>query len=88
MESTTAPLAYRKSLSVAAIFGIIFGVIALSPISMLPVPFIGLLLSVIGLIETDPTYGKRGRYITITGITLNSLAILWFISYTTDNFGF
>ncbi len=88
MESTTAPLADRKSLSVTAIFGIIFGVIAFSPISVLPVPFIGLLLSIIGLVETGLKYGKQGRYIAFTGIILNSLAILWFISYSTDNFGF
>ena len=87
MESMSAPIEYRKSFSVTAIFGIIFGVIAFSPLSMLPVPFIGLLLSIIGLIETGPTYGKRGRNITLTGITLNSLAVLWLISYSTDNFG-
>ena len=88
MESTTAPLANRKSLSVTAIIGIMFGVIAFSPISVLPVPFIGLLLSIIGLFETGLKYGKRGRYIAITGIILNAIAIFWFISYITDNFGY
>ena len=88
MESTIAPLANRKSLSATAIIGIVFGVIAFSPISVLPVPFIGLLLSIIGLFETGLKYGKRGRYIAITGIILNAIAILWFISYITDNFGY
>ena len=88
MESTTAPLANRKSLSETAMIGIIFGVIAFSPISVLPVPFIGLLLSSIGLVETGLKYGKRGRYIAFTGMLLNAIAILWYIAYITDNFGF
>ncbi len=88
MESSSATLAYKKSLSVTAIFGIIFGVIAFSPISVLPLPFIGLLLSIIGLVETGSKYSKRGRYMAFTGIILNAIAILWFISYSTDNFGF
>lgn len=87
MESTSAPHAYRKSFSVSAIIGIIFGMIALSPLSMLPVPFIGLLLSIIGIKETGSEYENQGRYLAITGVILNAIAILWFISYSTDNFG-
>ncbi len=88
MESTTAPLADRKSLSITALIGSIFGVMAFSPLSMLPLPFIGLLLSIVGLIETGPKRGKQGRYIAFAGIILNAIAILWFISYSTNNFGF
>lgn len=88
MENSSTPLALRKSHSTTAIIGIVFGVIAFSPISVLPVPFIGLLLSIIGLFETGFKYGKRGRYIAITGIILNAIAILWYISYITDNFGY
>jgi len=88
MESLSATLAYRKSLSVTTLIGLIFGLISFSPLSVLPLPFIGLLLCIVGLIETGQRYGKRGRGMTVAGLVLNSLAILWFISYSTDNFGF
>ena len=88
MESTTAQLALRKSLSITALIGFIFGVTAFSPLSVLPLPFVGLLLSIIGVNETGLKYAKQGRYLAITGIILNAIAILWFISYSTDNFGF
>ena len=88
MENSSAPISLIKSLSLSALSGFIFGVISFSPLSVLPLPFVGLLLSIIGLNETGPKHGKQGRYIAFTGIILNVIAILWFISYSTDNFGF
>ena len=88
MENSSTPQPFLKSLSITALFGFIFGLISFSPLSVLPLPFVGLLLSIIGLNETDPKYGKNGRAIAITGIILNTIAILWFFSYSIDNFGF
>ena len=88
MENSSTPQPFLKSLSIPALFGFIFGMISFSPLSVLPLPFVGLLLSIIGLNEIGSKDGKQGRYIAITGIILNAIAILWFISYSTDNFGF
>ena len=87
MENATTQIPLLRSLSLTALFGFIFGAIAFTPLSVLPLPFVGLLLSIIGLKDTNLTNGKHGRYIAITGVVLNGIAILWFISYTTDNFG-
>ena len=88
MENSSTPLSLIKSLSLTALFGFIFGMISFTPLSVLPLPFVGLLLSIIGLNETGSKDGKQGRYIAIAGIILNAIAILWFISYSTDNFSF
>ncbi len=88
MENSSTPLSLIKSLSLTALLGFIFGMISFSPLSMLPLPFVGLLLSIIGINETGSKYNKQGRYLAITGIILNTIAILWFISYSTDNFSF
>ena len=88
MENSSTQLSLIRSLSLSSLFGFIFGMISLSPLSLLPLPLIGLLLSIIGINETGSKYNKHGRYLAITGIILNSLAILWFISHSTDNFGF
>ena len=88
MENSSTPQPFLKSLSITALFGFIFGMISFSPLSILPLPFVGLLLSIIGLNETGQKYGKKGHAIAITGIILNAIAILWFFSYSTNNFGF
>ena len=88
MENSSTQLSLIKSISLTALLGFIFGMISFSPLSMLPLPFVGLLLSIIGINETGLKYNKQGRYLAITGIILNTIAILWFISYSTDNFSF
>lgn len=88
MENSSTPQPFLKSLSIPALFGFIFGMISFSPLSVLPLPFVGLLLSIIGLNETGPKYNMKGRPIAITGIILNTIAILLFFSYSTGNFGF
>ena len=87
MENEPTQLSLIKALSLTALFGFIFGAIAFTPLSVLPLPFVGLLLSIIGIKETNTKNGKPGRYLAITGVVLNAIAILWFISYSTDNFG-